>query len=55
MVKMDLFALKHFCFSNAECSFGGKLSTNGEVYSYGVMLLELFTGKSPSDQLSLEG
>ncbi|KAF8410146.1 hypothetical protein HHK36_002668 [Tetracentron sinense] len=34
----------------AEYSMGGKLSSRGDVYSYGVMLLELFIGKSPTHE-----
>ncbi|WVZ62655.1 hypothetical protein U9M48_012375 [Paspalum notatum var. saurae] len=33
-----------------EYGYGSKLSTRGDVYSYGVMLLEMITGKNPLDQ-----
>nr|POE60389.1 putative receptor-like protein kinase [Quercus suber] len=39
--------LGHF----AEYGMGSLLSTNGDVYSFGIFLLEMFTGKQPTDEL----
>jgi serine/threonine protein kinase len=34
---------------------GGQISILGDIYSYGVLLLEMFTGKRPTDDMFKEG
>ena len=41
--------------NNAEYGIGNKISTAGDVYSYGIIILEMLTGKRPTDVLFKNG
>ncbi|XP_008809727.2 receptor kinase-like protein Xa21 [Phoenix dactylifera] len=38
-----------------EYAMGSKISTQGDVYSYGILLLETLTGKKPTDDMFKDG
>lgn len=39
----------------AEYGMGGEVSTQGDVYSYGILLMEMFTWKGSTDDMFNEG
>ncbi|KAK4583273.1 hypothetical protein RGQ29_026172 [Quercus rubra] len=38
-----------------EYGMGGQISTLGDIFSYGILLLEMFTGKKPIDEMFIDG
>lgn len=44
-----------FCFLCAEYGYGSSTSTKGDVYSFGILVLEMVTRKRPTDDMFTQG
>ncbi|XP_026378118.1 receptor kinase-like protein Xa21 [Papaver somniferum] len=49
------FVLAKFISISSKYGMSGEVSTQGDVFSYGILVLEMFTGKRPTDDMFKDG
>ena len=52
---INILIMSHIFFVIAEYGMGGEASAQGGVYSFGILILEIFTARRPTDQLFRDG
>ena len=46
-----MFGVSNSFVQSAECATGGAVSSGGDVYSFGIVLLEIFLRRRPTDDM----
>ena len=49
------FRLNHSSMQSIECATGSEISSTGDIYSFGIVLLEIFLRKRPTDDMFKDG
>ncbi|XP_057990724.1 putative receptor-like protein kinase At3g47110 [Hevea brasiliensis] len=54
-LKPSNILLDRYMIAHVEYGIGSKATTYGDVYSFGIILFEIFTGRRPTDEVFIDG